>query len=93
MKTVKQIGVVGVDAGMIMVGDPCYFIGKDSTACQKFPTWYDACNQIFCKEDAGDVMAIDNLGIAVSTTHGDGSYPVYLEEDDNGRRRIIVDLG
>ena len=26
----KKIGVCGVDAGMIMVGDPCYFVGTDA---------------------------------------------------------------
>lgn len=100
----KLLGHVGVDAGMLMIGDPCYFIGKDSTVNTKvFPTWADACNKLFCADgvDHKKPYLIRStcgalLGIAVSTTHGDGSYPVHLETYKDGRgcarRRLTVEL-
>jgi len=34
-----EIGTVGVDAGMLMIGDPCYFIGEKAAANEAFPDW------------------------------------------------------
>lgn len=90
----KQIGVCGVDAGMIMVGDPCYFVGKDATIHDRCKDWKTACNEVFCKGDVSrdDGMDVFGLGVAIATTHGDGEYPVYLETTKSGRRRLIVNL-
>ena len=100
----KLLGHVGVDAGMLMIGDPCYFIGKDATVnTEVFPTWSVACNELFCAGDHGrdHPYLIESafgalLGIAVRTTHGDGSYPVHLEAYKDGRgktrRRLTVEL-
>jgi len=95
----KLLGLIGVDAGMIMVGDPCYFIGKDATVHKTFPDWKTACDELFCNEKYANDESYDirgGLGIAVPTTHGDGTYPVYLEEkigeDGESKRRLIVDL-
>lgn len=91
MKT--KIGTCGVDAGMIMVGDPCYFVGKDATIGERCETWSQACKEVFCNGDIDEDTPMDvyGLGVAIATTHGDGQYPVYLENVD-GRRRIIVEL-
>lgn len=91
-----QIGVCGVDAGMIMVGDPCYFVGRDSAINDHCENWDQACNEVFCKPETKDrdhPMDIYGLGVAVATTNGDGCFPVTLETLKNGRRRLIVDLG
>jgi len=91
----QLLGHIGVDAGMIMVGDPCYFIGKDATVHKTFPDWDTACKELFCndKYQTDESYNIrDGLGIAVTTTYGDGTYPVYLETTNNGKRRLIVDL-
>lgn len=100
----KLLGHVGVDAGMLMIGDPCYFIGKDATVnTEVFRTWSEACEKLFCAPnvDHKKPYLIENgcgamLGIAVSTTYGDGSYPVYLETYKDGkgrtRRRMLVEL-
>lgn len=88
-----RIGECGVDAGMLMVGDPCYFIGKDATIHERCNDWKQACDEVFCtgNYDRNDGMDVYGLGIAVATTHGDGCYPVFLETD-NGRRRLVVEL-
>ena len=93
------IGRVGVDAGMLMVGDPCYFIGEDTAANEKFPTWSEFCdwyqehqtgpNDIACLPFK---MGHEGLGIAISTG-GDGSFPVYKETRADGSVRLVVELG
>lgn len=89
----KRIGVCWVDAGMLMVGDPCYFIGKDANIHAMCKDWDQACEEVFLNEDkAGDGMDVYGLGVAVHTTNGNGPYPVYLEKTKAGRRRLIVEL-
>lgn len=90
-----KIGEVGVDAGMLMVGDPCYFVGKDASINEACKNWNQACDEVFCKPDLGRDTPMDvyGLGLAISTTHGDGTYNVYLETSTSGKRRLIVDLG
>ena len=88
----KKIGTVGVDAGMLMVGDPCYFVGKDATINECCKDWAQACTEVFCAEGRDDdSMDVYGLGVACETTHGDGEYPVFLETT-NGRRRLVVEL-
>lgn len=90
-----KIGTVGVDAGMLMVGDPCYFVGKDASINESCESWDQACNEIFCKPDVrrDTPMDVYGLGVAISTTYGDGEYNVYLETSASGKRRLVVDLG
>jgi hypothetical protein len=92
MKT--KIGMVDVDAGMLMVGDPCYFIGKDASINDRCDSWDQACDEVFCKGDPTRDTPLDvyKLGIAIGTTNGVGSYPVYLETTAAGRRRLIINL-
>ena len=86
------IGHVGVDAGLLMVGDPCYFVGKDAAINDVCESWDQACSEIFNEFDRDVPFNVYELGVAISTTHGDGYYPVYLETTESGRRRLIVDL-
>lgn len=79
-----EVGEVGVDAGLLMVGDPCY-IGEKSHPAQmgldKFHTEVlepqideDAIQLHFDRGHAG-------LGVIVPTGFGDGVYPVYIRRD------------
>ena len=90
----KKIGECGVDAGMLMVGDPCYFVGTKATINERCPDWDKACREVFCKGDISRDTPMDvyGLGVAIATTHGDGCYPVYLETTADGKRRLVVDL-
>jgi hypothetical protein len=91
-----KIGECSVDAGMLMIGDPCYFVGKDAIINEKCADWKQACKEVFCVEgeefDRDKPYDVYGLGVAISTTYGDGCYPVYLKTDINGRRRVIVEL-
>ena len=96
MGTKVKIGEVGVDAGMLMVGDPCYFVGKDGSINESCESWSQACDQVFCAPGIvgqDTPMDVYGLGIAISTTYGDGTYNVYMETLPSGKRRLIVDLG
>ena len=80
----KKIGVVGVDAGLMIIGDPGYLIhtkpepslGKD---------WDEFCDII--SEEKSPAMKQFNfpqgnpgLAVIVSSGFGDGVYPVYAEK-------------
>ena len=98
----KQIGICGVDAGLLMVGDPCYFWprepGGECAATESIPDWGDACDALhgLPGKDTGMqlkfAMGHAGLGVIVETTYGDGVYPVFLETTAKGRRRLIVEL-
>ena len=101
----KQVGMVGVDAGLIMVGDPCYFWpnkeNKKTTATASLPTWSTVIDALYAGKEQGPgkndghqlafAKGHDGLGVIVETTHGDGTYPVFLETE-GGRRRLVVEL-
>ena len=75
-----EIGQVGVDAGMIWIGDPCYLAPTDDDTDQiatsparnwdRFVDW-------FCTPFRP--TAQHPLGVVVRSGHGDGSYKVYAK--------------
>lgn len=83
------IGHVGVDSGSLMIGDPCYLDGGfdydewvDSVDFEKyvFPGPSD-----YAKPGEGSTVAFP-------TYFGDGTYPVYAEQDSGGNLRVIIEL-
>ena len=94
------VGRVGVDAGMVMVGDPCYLdkYGKESSDgfewvesevdAQKTKQKYDYSYSGACAATLGENSA-GELGradaVAVSSGYGDGVYPVYAHYNHEGR--------
>jgi hypothetical protein len=94
------VGEVGVDAGMVMVGDPCYLntYGKESTDgfewvesevdAQKSTKKFDYSYSGACAATLGEDSA-GELGraaaVAVSSGYGDGVYPVYATYNHEGR--------
>lgn len=82
----EQIGEIGVDAGIVWIGDPCYIIHQKP-------------DKEFGKDWLGFVDKLDGqvtkfrLGLCVSTPDGDGTFPVFVERDDRGRvSKIIIDF-
>jgi hypothetical protein len=89
----KKIGVIGVDAGLCWLGDPCYVFGED--ASHKWKTWMDFVNSIKEMEHPTTQqfnyeMGHAGLGVLVSTGYGDGCYPVYAEIEDNRVKSVTV---
>ena len=87
-------GVVGVDAGMVWIGDPCYCVTPDATE-HPAETWDAFCELL--KADGFPShrqfryrMGHAGLGVCVSTLWGDGEYPVYIEMGDNGRPAAVI---
>ena len=88
----KKVGVVGVDAGLCWLGDPCYIISDhcdafDNRDWHAFLTLLNK-NERIAKDDGKNGTAQFNyemghagLGVCVTTGCGDGTYPVYIKRD------------
>jgi hypothetical protein len=98
----QKIGEVGVDAGMIYVGDPCY-IGKTDLGRTDDKAWEDFLTGIagskgYLESHATVVGALPNgspfdAGVVVVSGHGDGVYPVFAEfASDGSIARITVEF-
>jgi hypothetical protein len=82
----RLIGHVGVDAGIVVVGDPCYLVAGGSAVD---PQWQDVVVQMFDKAnphriDGTTAVAVGGT-IMTTTPKGDDMYPVYAEVDDAGQ--------
>ena len=87
-----QIGSVDVDAGVLMIGDPCYSLPDDashrSTIAKDWARFCEALEGASHSEPLGRGTAI-----VLRTPHGDGEYPVMAElTSGGGIRRVILDL-
>jgi hypothetical protein len=96
----EKVGEIGVDAGCVMVGDPCYTQGRDASHAAE--SWKDFLTQTWpevfgpnAKPDAqmGSVspaLGDEILGIVVESGWGDGVYPVYVRHDPRSGRVSAV---
>lgn len=82
-----RIGNVWVDSGQMMLGDPCYFSSwKDGPAGFDRPGEYSyagACTAS-CSDDKAGILG-NGLAAVFSTGYGDGSYPVDVIYNSDGR--------
>ncbi len=67
----EEIGTVGVDSGQIVIADPCYVLSKDEY--KKLITDYQQQPHEF------------KHGVINSGWGGDGTFPVFVKKDDDGR--------
>lgn len=75
----EKVGVIGVDAGLCWLGDPCYFMQGKS---EHFPaTWEDFINlnNGDCEGQFNYKAGHPGLGVCVSTGYGDGEYDVMVK--------------
>jgi hypothetical protein len=90
----ERVGIIGVDAGLCWVGDPCYCVTPD---CSSHPakTWQEFCDKLAEIEKQGTAqwnfpLGHAGLGVTVQTGWGDGSYPVYVRRSPEGRVIEVV---
>lgn len=86
----EKVGIIGVDAGLCWIGDPCYCITPD---CTDHPaeTWSEFCDKI---SDGNYTqfkykLGHNGLGVCVQSGYGDGSYPVFIKRTDDGRVKEV----
>jgi hypothetical protein len=90
-KTRKQIGEIGVDAGLCWIGDPCYILHSEPTPKALGKDWEEFCSNLHDDDQYPTSKQFNydlghaGLGVVVSTGYGDGVYPVYAEFSDDGR--------
>lgn len=94
------VGSIYVDAGCVMVADPCYMSTKD--ASHSVDTWSEFLEKTWPRTFGGksDGPAIDDdasyalgqrgLGVIVSSGYGDGEYNVYIQKDPSSGRTAAL---
>ena len=68
-----EIGKIGIDAGLVWIGDPCYL--RADAHNNPLADWGEFC-QWLDPDNPLRVKAHGMLGVASSTGYGDGLYPV-----------------
>ncbi len=84
-KKLEQVGVCGVDAGVIWIGDPCYIISQD--ASHSFKDWSTFCDLVDFDTPAQQFnyeLGHAGLGVLIKHFGGDGTYPVYIRRNKSG---------
>jgi len=78
----KQLGVVGVDSGQLIITDPCYI--------DSLPNYKKLCDingQVYFRD--GHPAA----GVKIEDFGGDGIFPVFGEYDKDGLLvKVVIDL-
>lgn len=98
----KLVGMMGVDAGLCWIGDPCYVIHAEELPKTLGKNWSEFCDTLLDPEGGphscldyksyGYVSGREGLGVAVSTGYGDGCYPVYVQIEDGRVMRVLADF-
>lgn len=87
---VSLVGHFSVDSGQAMIGDPCYL---DEWKTNDGEEWnlegkenhysYQGASATTLKMNAGSLG--DGSAVVLSTGYGDGTYPVYVHKNEDGR--------
>lgn len=83
----ERAGIVGVDSGMIHIGDPCY-LSKGGP----YGSWKGFCDELRASQDYKDrgikqlnyAKGPPGLGVVMTSGYGDGRYEVLVRRDSEG---------
>tara|TARA_Y100000310_G_C20188214_1_gene581304 strand:- start:217 stop:504 length:288 start_codon:yes stop_codon:yes gene_type:complete len=78
---------VGVDSGLIWIGDPCYIMGDD--ASDRVNNWQEFCSNIKDHDNISEPLG-EGIGTLVSSGYGDGCYSVNYKLHNNRVASITV---
>lgn len=87
----ELVGTILVDAGIVMVGDPCYTLPDDGTfrdeTCRD---WGAFVNRLHHERPGTHAPLGHGVSIVVESGYGDGEYPVYVERNTEGRVKSLT---
>jgi len=81
----EKVGVIGVDAGLCWLGDPCYILHKnpDENPDDIGKSWKNFCKRLGDEDTVqfhyNKDLPSPGLGVCVSAGWGDGSYDVFVK--------------
>ena len=82
----KKVGVVGVDAGTLYLGDPCYVLQDGASHREEGAQWAERLTENnFEPTQLNYRMGHAGLGVLVGTGYGDGCYDVEVKRTEDGR--------
>lgn len=99
-----KIGNLPVDAGCIMLSDPCYVLpdsryNAEGALLKEAPYDYKDMLEEMEKEDWPQIFKVkpkgysNPLGLIVESGYGDGLYPVYAKFNKEGRLiKVMIDF-
>lgn len=95
-------GYQGVDSGTVIISDPCYVLADEERLYKNGKpydkTYTEFLDDTIKREAAGESLDVrqpwgDGSVTILSTTYGDGSYPIYIQRNHEGRpTAILIDL-
>lgn len=92
--TRELVGTILVDAGIVMVGDPCYTLPDDGTFRDATARNWDTFARSVYPPGQGANPNPTPLGAGVSVVvqsgYGDGEYPVYVERTKGGSVKSLT---
>ena len=78
---------IGVDAGCIWVGDPCYIMGDDASF--KVKDWQEFCNTLDFDATVQTPLG-EGIGMLINSGYGDGCYPVDIEYSEGRVAKVTI---
>lgn len=81
----ERIGNCAVDAGIIMLGDPCYYLHGENPEVFG-STWPEFCDRL--RDEL--TLDLDSYAVVVSSGYGDGVYPVEAKFEDGRVKEVRI---
>jgi hypothetical protein len=89
------VGHIGVDAGIVWIGDPCYVFHQDKPPTEIGSNWSEFCDKLDGMEHHKSFnydLGHEGLGVCVHSGYGDGTYPVYATYEDGRVKSVTIEF-
>lgn len=91
MSKLEKVGTIMVDAGIVMVGDPCYSLPDDGSFRTEIARdWGQFCDALYGAKGALNRTPLGPGVSVVVSSGGDGAFPVYVQRDAAGRVTQLI---